>query len=544
MPEYLAPGVYVEEVDTGAKPIEGVSTSTCGVVGVAERGPVDVPVLVTSVGEYARWFGGQLRASTYDTHRFLPHAIEGLFTNGGKRVYVVRTLDSSATRAASALFDRGDASSVSTALLRAAGEGTGATASPPGLVALATTGLNTGDWLRIGEGSTAEYRQLASAPVAETVMVAIDLPLARSHATTEQAHDRTRTAGAAFAFVGDVDPEALSVVLRGASADIDALAVPADLAAGAVILELGVVGEAEYRLAREVSEITVVSGTDKTARVTLDAPLLLGYADLGVAHRITVGGTGDAQVTSAVAGSSLVFVDTKGAKFVTAGHLVIVGDGPSREIRRLGDLTQLTIVPGTADEADAGTLAEVVSHAPTRTLSAVGTTTLTLQPGEAAGLVSGQQVVVDPTGTPQTVTIQTIAGDVLTVAGLGGGAAATDEVVPADKRTTGAARVGTRLLALDDRMGVAIGSLLRVGPGATAQLVVVTSLPGQTGQAPDSGNVVVTPVLAGDVASGTVVSILQPTARQSGRQPAALALSVVGGTDRPHGQRRYRLRRR
>ena len=30
MPEYLAPGVYVEEIDTGAKPIEGVSTSTCG----------------------------------------------------------------------------------------------------------------------------------------------------------------------------------------------------------------------------------------------------------------------------------------------------------------------------------------------------------------------------------------------------------------------------------------------------------------------------------------------------------------------------------
>ena len=62
MPEYLAPGVYVEEIDTGSKPIEGVSTSTCGVVGVAERGPVDVPVLVTSVGEYVRWYGGLLRS--------------------------------------------------------------------------------------------------------------------------------------------------------------------------------------------------------------------------------------------------------------------------------------------------------------------------------------------------------------------------------------------------------------------------------------------------------------------------------------------------
>ena len=39
MPEYLAPGVYVEEVNTGPRPIEGVSTSTAGFVGETERGP-------------------------------------------------------------------------------------------------------------------------------------------------------------------------------------------------------------------------------------------------------------------------------------------------------------------------------------------------------------------------------------------------------------------------------------------------------------------------------------------------------------------------
>ena len=49
MPEYLAPAVYVEEVDTGTKPIEGVSTSTTGMIGVTERGPVNVPTLVTGV---------------------------------------------------------------------------------------------------------------------------------------------------------------------------------------------------------------------------------------------------------------------------------------------------------------------------------------------------------------------------------------------------------------------------------------------------------------------------------------------------------------
>ena len=40
MPEYLAPGVYVEEIASGPRPIEGVSTSTSGMVGVTQRGPV------------------------------------------------------------------------------------------------------------------------------------------------------------------------------------------------------------------------------------------------------------------------------------------------------------------------------------------------------------------------------------------------------------------------------------------------------------------------------------------------------------------------
>jgi hypothetical protein len=47
----FAPGVYVEEIQTGNKPIEGVSTSTTGAVGVTERGPINVPQLVTSYGE-------------------------------------------------------------------------------------------------------------------------------------------------------------------------------------------------------------------------------------------------------------------------------------------------------------------------------------------------------------------------------------------------------------------------------------------------------------------------------------------------------------
>src|SRR5215470_5346976 len=103
MPEYLAPGVYVEEVDTGSKPIEGVSTSTAGMLGVSERGPVDVPILVTSIGTFDRWFGGKLDRVDYsngaERHCYLPDAIEGFFANGGKRVYVTRVAADNAVQA-------------------------------------------------------------------------------------------------------------------------------------------------------------------------------------------------------------------------------------------------------------------------------------------------------------------------------------------------------------------------------------------------------------------------------------------------------------
>src|SRR5512133_3691553 len=99
MPEYLAPGVYVEEVDTGSKPIEGVSTSTTGMIGVTERGRVNVPILVTSYGEFVRWFGEKLNIRDFsngtDRHCYLPHAVQGFFDNGGKRLYVTRILDTS-----------------------------------------------------------------------------------------------------------------------------------------------------------------------------------------------------------------------------------------------------------------------------------------------------------------------------------------------------------------------------------------------------------------------------------------------------------------
>src|SRR6478672_3439627 len=101
MPEYLSPGVYVEEIESGPVPIEGVSTSTAGFVGVTQRGPVDgLPVLITTFADFVRTFGGFLPESFGDS-RFLAYAVKGFFDNAGQRVFIKRvpgngTLSSSA----------------------------------------------------------------------------------------------------------------------------------------------------------------------------------------------------------------------------------------------------------------------------------------------------------------------------------------------------------------------------------------------------------------------------------------------------------------
>ncbi len=95
MPEYIAPGVFIEEVPFRAKPIEGVSTTTTGFVGPTRFGPIDVrPDIVTSLAEFERLYGGggQLQYSDAGPmHNYLWHAARAFFTEGGKRLCIART---------------------------------------------------------------------------------------------------------------------------------------------------------------------------------------------------------------------------------------------------------------------------------------------------------------------------------------------------------------------------------------------------------------------------------------------------------------------
>jgi phage tail sheath protein FI len=93
MPEYLAPGVYVEEIERGPKPIEGVATSTAAFLGETERGTVR-PSLVTSYNEYLRRFG-----DVFEDGKYMPHAVKAFFDNGGRRVYVTRIVGPGAATA-------------------------------------------------------------------------------------------------------------------------------------------------------------------------------------------------------------------------------------------------------------------------------------------------------------------------------------------------------------------------------------------------------------------------------------------------------------
>jgi len=121
MPEYLSPGVYVEERDAGPVPIEGVSTSTCGAVGFTARGPSEgKPQLVTSYTEFVRVFGEEIPpppqavqnrwgdVTNVEGGRFwqFPLSVKGFFDNGGQRLYVKRVVSSAAT-AASGTFANG-----------------------------------------------------------------------------------------------------------------------------------------------------------------------------------------------------------------------------------------------------------------------------------------------------------------------------------------------------------------------------------------------------------------------------------------------------
>jgi len=485
MPEYLAPAVYVEEIDTGNKPIEGVSTSTAGMIGVTERGPAGVPILVTSYGEYVRWFGERLNRADFGDHCYLPHAVDGFFTNGGKRVYITRVEASGATRASFELHDHGGAGSASTLLLRAAPAATGTIGHTPIYVldinSPGVSALADGDHIRLGADSDAEYRIIDKIELAaSTIHVPLSFPLSRAHASAATVHQINRVAVAfpstatALALANDAHASDNTIVVSGDAGDVATLAADQ-------LLEIGDPFFNEHRFVRTAT----VDPTDNTrVRVTLDAPLALDHAaaanaarrlDINLANA-AVPVDDDTLSVAALANDRVVYVTDRNNNFDDRNNLIIfdIGNTAAREARRIGVLSMLTVATGVYAATPAGSIVERVDFSDAGTVTA--------------------------------------------------------------KTLTAGARAGTAVITLDNRVDLTKNGILRIGAAPDDEYLVIAELPNRApgNAAPDAGNVVFARSLSRDYPAGTSARLQSDPVVNATRPATALLLdAALGSTSLP-----------
>ena len=538
MPEYLSPGVYVEEIDTGNKPIEGVSTSTAGLLGVTERGPVNVPILITSYGEYRRWFGERLPLSDFSNlngpHCFLPHAVEGFFQNEGQRVYVTRVLDTQGAQyAAEQLFDRGTAGDPGTVLLRAAGEQTGTTGNPPLLFVLDDTGLAANDWIRIGDGSNSEYRQVDTVSAPAHMLVALSFALGLSHAAGDQADEFAPANDPAYG--GAVT---LASVAAAGSSQLSLQFATAGDVAHMTVGQLLQIGGATG----EYHAVTAVTPGASVATVTLETPLAMTYAAATAVQPLTtpapVSPTTLASASSP--GDSLVFLNTT-TGFTDTTHVLRIHSSITNqdEFRRIGAIARLEVEPGAFVPYPAASTVEKVDLTDDDRHLGVApvlpTNQITLD--SAAGLNPGDKLLIDPGPNQETQTILSIAANVVTLtANLVSGHGVNVVVTPTFSLKTllADAAAGSRVISVSNRIGLALNDVIRIGVSPNEEYATISDIPGQLPSSPDAGTVLLDHPLLSDHATGdplrrqaaVVVDTVNPA------PPTTLALSVAaGGTE-------------
>jgi phage tail sheath protein FI len=414
MPEYLSPGVYVEEIDTGAKPIEGVSTSTAGMVGLAERGPVNVPILVTGTGDYLRWFGGPLDRDDFGDDGLLPDAVEGFFRNGGRRLYVTRVAPLSAAQAALTLHDeRAALKPRPNTLLRAAPVGAGLAANPVAgldakpLLALDAAGLAAGGTVRVGDGSQAEWHTIGGIAAATTAF-ALGFPLTRPFAKDEEVRQYAETSVGSTQKLEEAAARGTKQIRVHSTVDLTQN-THLNLKDHLVKLSLGGRSEAARVVAR------VAAGND-VYRLTLAQALQSDFprddTAVNVLDATPPATTTNSLTAGAAAGDVAILVAATGT-----GEIVEIGkDVAGREVRMLAAPGRLTLSQPAPAAWPAGSLVEPVK------------------------LVDGA------VGTATTL--------------------------------TAAAPRGARVLELASRTGVEVGEALRVDSGPAEEHVLVVAVPG------------------------------------------------------------------
>jgi phage tail sheath protein FI len=318
MPEYLAPGVYVEEISVGTKPIEGVSTTTAAFVGIAEKGPLDKPTLVTSIMDYARTFGGYLKGS------YLTYAVDGFFRNGGKRCYIVRVADAdSAEKSKVTFLSRGGAklfeveavnegkwSNNYSVVLEAASTGStsmfltrlnGDHASGSNTLKLQSTmGLSSGSTLVITDGTNSETFDLVKPSSGQSV--SLPTALANNYsADNTRVYTRWKSGSVAGTVKSATGFKKGSVILVESAdpADVAVYATLTDVQQAARKLTWGtpltanIEGAALVKLKRVSITMTLMSGYtltgNKITRSHLDKPALFDRLEIGDSVTISSG---------------------------------------------------------------------------------------------------------------------------------------------------------------------------------------------------------------------------------------------------------------
>ena len=313
MPEYLAPGVFVEEVPGGVRPIAGVSTSTMGMVGVTERGPVNTPTLVTSYGAFTRVFGGLLDPRVFTESRYaLPYAVQGAFDNGAGRIYVNRIVGADAARGVADLFGNAASDPAATVLAERAAAGATVLRIDDG------TNIADGDTLLLSDGPRSEYVTAASDPVALGVALAGRLHGAQAAGTAVRAQTVTDGADLTAGVAGDM--------AAGGGLALDAATV-AGLAAGAIL---------RLRQADDASRTEYVTIASAGAADITEGGLQFDHPRAGLEVHVVTMANAPAQTTlSAAADAGAALVALAATAGFAVGDTVRIGTGATREHHQL-----------------------------------------------------------------------------------------------------------------------------------------------------------------------------------------------------------------
>jgi uncharacterized protein len=349
MPEYLAPGVYVEEIPSTNKPIQAASTSTAGAVGMTARGPVDRPTLVTSLSAYARIFGGRLApaASPDDRRWVLPFAVEGFFANGGSRLYVARVVGAAAAAARLVLAAHAATAGHDSIL---------AATANPGQTTLALQGLRLledGMEILLAHGPTSERVRLDADPTAIGHVVAHGVGRGYTAAATVTPQEVSA-------------PQALTTAALAESTTV----VPGSTD-GIDVDDVLLLRRADDRVA--VGELVVVGSVveadgDSPAHLTLRAALRRDYPAGSTLASLTAAGAGNPTLAAAVAApvddeaATLVFTDPDDVEPGTV--LQLEEDGNTEYVLVNALASTVALAAPLESAAPAGTLASPVVDGP------------------------------------------------------------------------------------------------------------------------------------------------------------------------------------